>query len=103
MVSFYIAIHSFYHVFKHTGGKCTEIKVSDKSLGKYSNCQHVENDRDEGEHTLASCKTDAHAANANVFNFKDEACTLRQCDDITDLKLTEEYGGWDVYKLECEG
>ena len=54
---------------------------------------------------LETCKTRARAANANTFNYltKDgtNRCYYKSCVDLTQLHLTTEYGGYDVYVVKC--
>ena len=55
-----------------------------------------------GLENIHSCMTSACAAGANAFNWDPEkkSCFARKCEDLTDLLLSNEYGGRDIYVAE---
>ena len=83
-------------------GQCTFRKVSDRSEGRATDCLHLGGDR--SVYTLESCKMATQEANGNAFNWLTVGdCYFKWCEDVKDLKLTTDNGGWDVYALECAG
>ena len=69
----------------------------DASLGFYSNCPGLGG----GPIDLETCKIHARQQAANVFNYRDNECHYKSCEDISDLQTTTIYGGWDVYVDRC--
>ena len=70
----------------------------DRNEGFSSNCPHVGGGNGID---LETCKTQAREAGANVFNFRDDACYFKSCEDPSDLQPSTEYGGLDVYVNTC--
>ena len=70
-----------------------------KSHGLASTCTSLGGEKVKD---LTACKATVIKNNGNAFNWKDDQCYYKRCEDVSDFKPTKNAGGWDVYTLKCE-
>ena len=53
-----------------------------------------------GGYTLDTCKQKTCEENSTAFNYQNGECYYKQCDDTSDIQLTNVHGGWDIYAIQ---
>ena len=72
------------------------VKINDQNEGQSSNCKHLGGGSVPGG--VEACKKHCrNTATCNAFNYKDNVCYTKQCNDDGDPTLVTFAGGWNVW------
>jgi len=76
--------------------------ITEESEGVATSCSHLGGGKISGG--VEGCKKLCRETdNCNAFNYKDDTCYVKRCDDC-DAKPSTKWGGWNIYmaeKLDC--
>ena len=74
--------------------------ILDQSKGKATDCFHLATFHGVSR---SECFEETCEIGGNAINFLGSSCNAKRCVDPLQLKLTDKYGGWEVYVLNPQG